>query len=122
MSDKAEAAYHQWLGAYIAERKGNVDADMLCHSQAAFFDGYAAASADTERLVREAVMATIEEAASTGDGWTIQITDDVGYISTQDASKIGEHQVRFIVERIRALDPESIVQRVMKETANVTEQ
>lgn len=97
MSDKAEAALEE---RYKSDPKHTPSHHYY---RRGFLDGYdAAAYADCEAMVREAVTATIEEAAHSIRNSTR--TDD------------------WFTDTIRALDPEPIVRRVMKETENVTEQ
>lgn len=86
------------------------DAEEMKIDRKGFLRGYAAASADTERLVRRAVEATIEEAAAKADEMTGNFADDLGYIDTSQA-EMSEN----IVGAIHAIDVASIVARVMQE-------
>lgn len=120
MSNRAEAA--------LEERYKSNPRHTPSHHyyKRGFLDGYAAQSADCEAKVRQAVEATLETAIKANckwcrDGYELDHHEATGYPYHVIESYDGDYPECQSAE-IRALDPESIVQRVMKETANVTEQ
>lgn len=115
MSDKAEAAFQEWCTTNRVNRRYSAFSLLVKCWQ----DSYAAAFADTERLVRAAIEATIEEAAkqrcfNCADDVPIELMDGVPHHLKQSTGVSRTMlRIRCYSQDIRAMSVDAILARVL---------